>query len=71
MTTTADPLTGADWFKSSFSNPTNECVEGARLAGGAMAVRDSKAPNGPAFVFTGTAWTTFVGALDASDTPNV
>ncbi|MEV7867672.1 DUF397 domain-containing protein [Streptomyces sp. NPDC088124] len=52
------------WFKSSYSNDNNgDCVEGARLPGGAMAVRDSKDPHGPAFVFTGPAWTAFVAAI--------
>ncbi|MFE3137371.1 DUF397 domain-containing protein [Streptomyces scopuliridis] len=65
MTITADALTGADWFKSSFSNDHGgQCVEGARLPDGAMAVRDSKDPHGPAFVIAGGAWTTFVEALN-------
>ncbi|MFE3137370.1 DUF397 domain-containing protein [Streptomyces scopuliridis] len=65
MTITAHALTGADWFKSSFSNDHGgACVEGARLAEGAMAVRDSKNPHGPAFVFDGGAWATFVEALN-------
>lgn len=64
MVTTVDVLTGADWFKSSYSNDDNGmCVEGARLPSGAMAVRDSKNPHGPAFTLTGNAWTTFLGAL--------
>ncbi|MFE1959823.1 DUF397 domain-containing protein [Streptomyces sp. NPDC059479] len=62
--TTSDALTGAQWFKSTYSNDDNGmCVEGARLTGGAMAVRDSKDPEGPAFVLTGGAWTAFVRAL--------
>lgn len=65
MATPADALTGADWFKSSYSNDDNGmCVEGARLPGGTMAVRDSKNPHGPVFTLTGTAWTTFVHALN-------
>ncbi|MGW6597400.1 DUF397 domain-containing protein [Streptomyces sp. NPDC055036] len=66
MTTTADLLTGADWFKSSYSNdhPGGDCVEGARLADGVMAVRDSKNPHGPAFVVDGGAWAAFVDALN-------
>ncbi|MEW1724062.1 DUF397 domain-containing protein [Streptomyces sp. NPDC093109] len=56
----------ADWFKSSHSNDQgNACVEGARLAGGAIAVRDSKHPQGPAFVFAAPAWAAFVGGIDA------
>nr|WP_202449852.1 DUF397 domain-containing protein [Streptomyces sp. SID4917] len=57
-------MIGAQWFKSSYSNGTvGDCVEGARLAGRVMAVRDSKDPHGPAFVLTSSAWTTFVQAL--------
>lgn len=64
MTITADTLSGADWFKSSYSDGHGgNCVEGARLPGGTMAVRDSKNPHGPAFVLTNSAWTAFVGAL--------
>ncbi|MFE6030107.1 DUF397 domain-containing protein [Streptomyces niveus] len=63
MTTTADALSGADWFKSSYSNDHGgACVEGARLPGGTMAVRDSK-NHGPAFILTSGAWNTFVHAL--------
>ncbi|MFJ2174999.1 DUF397 domain-containing protein [Streptomyces sp. NPDC087851] len=66
MTSTADALTGTDWFKSSYSNDQGgACVEGAHLPGGRMAVRDSKTPHGPAFVFTGPAWTAFVQAVGA------
>lgn len=64
MPTTADALTGTDWFKSSHSNDDNGmCVEGARLPGAAMAVRDSKNPHGPALILGGAAWTAFVGTL--------
>ncbi|MFB8352453.1 DUF397 domain-containing protein [Streptomyces niveus] len=64
MAKTVDALNGADWFKSSYSNDDNGmCLEGAQLPGGAMAVRDSKNPHGPAFTLTGAAWTAFIGAL--------
>ncbi|WP_405616512.1 DUF397 domain-containing protein [Streptomyces sp. NBC_01511] len=70
MTTTAGMLSGADWFKSSYSNDHGgACVEGAQLPGPAMAVRDSKNPHGPAFVLTATAWTTFVHALADGEFP--
>ncbi|MFE2033356.1 DUF397 domain-containing protein [Streptomyces scopuliridis] len=66
MVNTADALTGADWFKSSYSNDHGgACVEGARLADGVMAVRDFKDPHGPAFVFGRDAWATFVDVLNA------
>ncbi|MFI6700815.1 DUF397 domain-containing protein [Streptomyces sp. NPDC050509] len=62
----ADGLACVCWFKSSYCNDGNgDCVEGARLPAGAIAVRDSKNPHGPAFVFTGPAWAAFVGAVCA------
>ncbi|MBQ1122283.1 DUF397 domain-containing protein [Streptomyces sp. B15] len=70
MRSMAEVSRDADWFKSSYSNAQGgECVEGARLGGGVMAVRDSKQPQGPAFVFGADAWSAFVesvkgGALD-------
>ncbi|WP_049569762.1 DUF397 domain-containing protein [Streptomyces sp. SBT349] len=71
-TTEADALHGAAWFTSSYSNDQGgACVQGARLGGEAMAVRDSKDINGPTFVFSGSAWSAFLdaagsGALDQS-----
>ncbi|KIF69498.1 hypothetical protein HY68_14400 [Streptomyces sp. AcH 505] len=60
MTTKADALDAAGWFKSSYSNDQGgACVEGARLADGSMAVRDSKSPHGPALLFPASAWHAF------------
>ncbi|WP_030701056.1 MULTISPECIES: DUF397 domain-containing protein [unclassified Streptomyces] len=57
-------LTGADWFTSSYSNDQGgACVEGARLGGTMMAVRDSKNPEGGVFIFLGASWAAFVEAL--------
>ena len=39
------------WTKSARSNPNGECVEMAQLAGGQVAVRNSRFPDGPALVF--------------------
>jgi len=62
--TTATALTGVEWFKSSYSNGNGTaCVEGAHLASGDIAVRDSKDPQGPVLVLAGGAWGTFVGGL--------
>jgi Domain of unknown function (DUF397) len=70
MTTTADALRGAHWFTSSYSNDQGgECVEGARLADGSMAVRDSKNPHGPALVFPPAAWAAFTTALRDGELP--
>ncbi|MCX5399817.1 DUF397 domain-containing protein [Streptomyces sp. NBC_00102] len=63
MTTKVRALAGADWFKSSYSNNQGgDCVEGARLPGGMMAVRDSKVVDGPVLLATCAAWTAFVSS---------
>ncbi|MGI5349754.1 DUF397 domain-containing protein [Streptomyces sp. CA-250714] len=70
MKSMAEAPRDAAWFRSSYSdNQGGECVEGARLSGGVMAVRDSKQPEGPAFTFRADAWSAFLtsvksGALD-------
>lgn len=64
MYNAAESLRDASWFTSSYSNNQGgECVECASLTGGAVAVRDSKNPDGPAFVFGRDAWLSFVTAL--------
>jgi hypothetical protein len=40
------------WRKSKWSNPSGNCVEVAALAGGGVAVRNSRHPAGPALVYT-------------------
>jgi hypothetical protein len=60
----ASELRGITWMKSSRSGPTGgNCVEMAALPGGAVAVRDSRHPEGPALVFTATEWDAFVRRL--------
>ncbi|MEU6560244.1 DUF397 domain-containing protein [Nocardia nova] len=58
-------LSGAQWFKSSRSTATKECVEVAFLDSGLVGVRDSKNPGGPALVFTPGEWDAFSGRVQA------
>ncbi|WP_405164985.1 DUF397 domain-containing protein [Nocardia sp. NBC_01499] len=53
-------VSGANWFKSSYSNQGGDCVEIAHIAEGMVGVRDSKNPTGPALVFTSSAWDAFI-----------
>ncbi|GCB49187.1 DUF397 domain-containing protein [Streptomyces sp. NL15-2K] len=54
-------LTG--WYKSSYSGGNQgECLEVACGHHG-VPVRDSKAPTGPALVFSAGGWTSFVTAV--------
>lgn len=56
-------LSGAQWFKSSWSGGGNDCVEVAHLNGGLVGVRDSKNPDGPALVVSPRAWDAFMGSV--------
>ncbi|MFW6691781.1 DUF397 domain-containing protein [Streptomyces sp. MAR4 CNX-425] len=61
----------SSWRKSSYSGGSGgSCVE---VADGqpAVPVRDSKDPHGPALVFTGEAWRSFVAAVKADEFPAV
>jgi Domain of unknown function (DUF397) len=42
----------ADWRKSTWSNPSGDCVEVAALPAGGVAVRNSRHPSGPALIYT-------------------
>ncbi|MFI7667697.1 DUF397 domain-containing protein [Nocardia sp. NPDC049526] len=56
-------LSGANWFKSSYSQPSGDCVEVANLRGGTVGVRDSKNPTGPALIFTPSEWDAFTAGV--------
>ncbi|MGK8501615.1 DUF397 domain-containing protein [Nocardia asiatica] len=56
-------LSGAEWFKSSRSQASQECVEIAWLDGDMVGVRDSKNTSGPALVFTPSEWDAFTAGI--------
>ncbi|MGW8887969.1 DUF397 domain-containing protein [Streptomyces sp. NPDC055749] len=58
------------WTKSSYSGGNGACVEVKSPITQAIAVRDSKVPEGPSITFVPGAWNAFVrdvaaGAVDA------
>ncbi|GAA2084067.1 DUF397 domain-containing protein [Actinomadura alba] len=60
-------VAAAQWRKSNRSSGQGgQCVEVAGLPG-AIAVRDSKNPDGPKLAFTATEWATFVTAIKSND----
>lgn len=56
-------LSGVNWFKSSYSEGSGQCVEVAWLDGGKVGVRDSKNPTVPALVFTPSEWDAFTAGM--------
>ena len=70
MSTAAASLPLA-WVKSSYSsNGGGNCLEWSPSSfsvSGAVPVRDSKDPQGPALMFTGAAFSSFVDAVKAGD----
>lgn len=62
----------SSWRKSSYShNNEGACLEVSDGHPAAVPVRDSKDPRGPALIFPGEGWSSFVTALKAGalDTP--
>ena len=52
-----------NFMKSSYSTPSNECLEVARNVPGTIAIRNSKTPNGPILCLAPTTWTKFTATL--------
>lgn len=57
-------LSKAQWFKSSRSSGSKDCVEVAFLDEGVVGVRDSKNPTGPALIFAPGEWDAFTTRVD-------
>lgn len=53
------------WKKSSYSGAHGDCVEVRTPGPRAVAVRDSKDPQGPALAFSPQAWASFVTDVGA------
>ncbi|WP_037669829.1 DUF397 domain-containing protein [Streptomyces griseus] len=52
-----------EWTKSSYSVGNGECVEVKSPTVSALAVRDSKDPQGPVLAFPADAWSAFVASV--------
>jgi hypothetical protein len=64
----AGEVGGVGWRKSRRSSPSGNCVEWARLPDvGAIAVRDSWDPDGPALIFRPAAVEAFVAGVRTGD----
>ncbi|KUJ37493.1 hypothetical protein MBT84_24390 [Streptomyces sp. MBT84] len=53
----------ATWTKSSYSAGNGACVEVKSPTAAALAVRDSKVPDGPVLAFPADAWNAFVEGI--------
>jgi hypothetical protein len=58
-----DLIGQVQWRKSTASNPSGNCVEMAPLADGAVAVRNSRFPDGPVLVYTRAEVTAFLAGV--------
>ena len=55
------------WQKSSFSNPSGNCVEVAALSDGGIAVRNSRHPSGPALVYAPAEMAAFLAGVKGGE----
>jgi Domain of unknown function (DUF397) len=55
-------LDGVTWRKSQHSNPSGNCVEIAKLPDGAVAIRNSRYPAGPALICALAEFSAFLAA---------
>jgi hypothetical protein len=55
------------WRKSSASNPSGNCVELAELAGGTIALRNSRHPAGPVLVITREEVAAFIRSIRSGE----
>ncbi|MGK4582578.1 DUF397 domain-containing protein [Kitasatospora sp. HPMI-4] len=63
-----DPdLSGASWFKSSYSGNGGTCVEVSPDFPGVVPVRDSKDPEGPSLIFSTDAFAAFVAGVKSGE----
>jgi Domain of unknown function (DUF397) len=60
-------LTGICWQKSRHSNSQGACVELGGLAGGEIAVRNSRFPDGPALLYTRAEIRALIEGVKAGD----
>jgi uncharacterized protein DUF397 len=68
LTSIDAPLLGeVSWRKATASNPSGDCVEVAALAGGEVAMRNSREPDGPALVYTPAEIAAFLAGAKAGE----